>query len=101
MDGVQSMNFMGPRHPDPYNNFPITASFMGRNKYAFTPSVSLGTWVAPMVTFSTRPQYLHFRHRLIPWESWAAPTHHSINMSTHGTLTTAHFLSKTNLRHSR
>jgi hypothetical protein len=100
MDSVQSMNFMEPRHPEPYN-FPITAHFMGRNKYAFAPSVSLGTWVAPMVTFSTRPQYLHFRHRLIPWELSATPTHQSTNMLTPATSTTAHFLSKTNLRHSR
>ena len=101
MDGVQSMNFMGPMHPDPYNNFPIAASFMGRNKYAFAPSVSLGTWVAPMVIFSIRQEYLHFRHRLIPWELGATPTHQSTNMSTRGTSTTAHFLSETNLRHSR
>jgi len=57
MDGVQSMDFMEPRHPDTYN-FPITASFMGRNEYVFNPTVGMGTWTTPMVAISTRPQDL-------------------------------------------
>jgi hypothetical protein len=94
------MGFMEPRHPDTYN-FPITASFMELNEYVFAPTVSLGTWVTPLVVIYTRPQDLHFRHQLITWELWAVPTPQSTNTSTREKPMTARFLSKTHLRHSR